>query len=252
MLQIILSPAKTMHTLTEGGTPLSQTRLSPETRELYAFLQSRTPAQLKDIWKCSDKLVDENMNRLHTYALDDAGTGALLAYEGIVFQHIAAAVFSDDQWEYVRRHLFILSGLYGALRPDDAVIPYRLEMQARLPGFRKQTLYDFWQDRIARPITDALRSGGSPVLINLASAEYSKAVIPFLPDDVTCISCTFAQQTPGGPKVKATPAKIARGEMVRYMAENNITSPEELKGFSCLGYRYSKELSGENEYTFVL
>lgn len=253
MLQIIISPAKTMTISTDLAVEPTSHTPSVHTTELYTYLQSLTETQLKNIWKCSDKLVSQNYERLHSYRLNEAATPALLAYDGIVFTHIAAGVFTDRQWAYADQHLFILSALYGALRPRTPVIPYRLEMQARLLEHPVKTLYRYWEDIPAKTIVNAVYESGHDkrYLINLASSEYSKTIMPYVPDDIHCISCTFGELQNGKLKVKATPSKIARGEMVRYMTETDAQTPETLKHFDRLGYAYDETRSSENEFVFI-
>ena len=125
-----------------------------------------------DLWACSQSLAEENWERLRQMDLDKAATPALLAYEGIQYQYMAPAVFEDGQMDWVGERVRILSGFYGALRPFDRVVPYRLEMQAKVPR-RFRNLYDFWGDRLYRACRDE-----DGILINLASKEYSRAVAP--------------------------------------------------------------------------
>ena len=150
---------------------------------------------------------------------------------------------TERQLEYLRKHLRILSGFYGVLRPFDGVTPYRLEMQAVLPGIG--SLYDFWGDRICREVSDE-----DGLIINLASKEYSKCVENHLGKNDRMITAVFAEMKNGKPVTKGTMAKMARGEMTWWMAENEITDPEQIKKFDA-GYEYSELLSGETEYVFL-
>ncbi|MFR3765256.1 MAG: YaaA family protein, partial [[Clostridium] symbiosum] len=173
--------------------------------------------------------------------LDRALTPALLSYVGIQYQYMAPHLFSHGQWEYVKNHLRILSGFYGILRPDDRVTPYRLEMQARLAVDGKKDLYDFWGSSLFEKLTGKTEeetepgSGGkaenTPVILNLASREYSKAIEPFLTPDIRFVTCVFGVLKDGKVKIKATEAKMARGEMVRFLAENNVTDVEAVRVF---------------------
>ena len=188
-----------------------------------------------------------NYQRLHAFSPDQAVTPALLAYEGIQYQHIAPSVFTDAQWHYVNVHLRILSGFYGILKPTDKVIPYRLEMQAKLEAAKKNDLYEYWSDTLYQ----SLLAEGMTELVNLASAEYSKAVLPYLTEDVHCVTCVFGEFIQGKVKVKATLAKMARGEMVRWMAEHQIQTAEDLKQFTGLGFEFEESLSSGTEYVFL-
>lgn len=165
---------------------------------------------------------------------------------GLQYQHMAPSVFSEDGIKYAGDHLRILSGFYGVLSPFDGVVPYRLEMQAKLSAAGKKDLYELWGDRLYRAVLDDDR-----VIINLASREYSQAVERYLMPEDRFVTCVFGELQDGKVKQKGTPAKMARGEMVRFMAENNITEVEGLKEFCCLGYRYREELSSENSLVFT-
>lgn len=160
---------------------------------------------------------------------------------------MAPRVFSQKQWDYVQEHLRILSGFYGILKPLDGVFPYRLEMQSKagIKGFKN--LYDFW----GRSIYDALVRE-EDCIINLASREYSKCIEKYVTPEVSYITCVFGCLKDGRVKSKATQAKMARGEMVRYMAEENIETADRLREFCGLGFSYSQAHSSENEYVFLI
>ena len=250
MLKIIVSPAKKMNVVDDYSFQITEPVMKEKTDKLYSILKKLDKETLKNLWNCSDKLVDQNFERLHTYEPGKNMTPALLAYEGIQYQYMAPQVFADREWEYVSSHLRILSGLYGVLRPTDGVIPYRLEMQTRLQADGAKDLYHFWNtmlydglcnDNASEPLT----------LINLASGEYSKAVLPYMKENDTCITCIFAEEVNGKVKVKATMAKMARGEMVRFMAEHQIENVKDIQQFDRLDFSFRKDLSSENEYVFI-
>lgn len=247
MLKIIVSPAKKMRICEEYPCGLTEPVFLSKTEQLLEFLKKQSITELQALWQCSDKLAQANFQRLHTYHLSQQTTPALLAYEGIQYQYLSPSIFSDTQWEYVNQHLRILSGFYGILRPTDGVIPYRLEMQAKLKTDTFQGLYDFWGDLLCEELTGE----DTDELINLASAEYSKAVLPYLPAHIRCVTCIFGELLNGKVKVKATQAKMARGEMVRWMAEKQIKTAAGLTAFSSLSYRYHPELSATNELVFI-
>ena len=173
-------------------------------------------------------------------------TPAVLAYDGIQYRHMAPGVFTDGEFRYIEEHLRILSGFYGMLRPLDGVTPYRLEMQAKLSGEGFGSLYEFWGGRLAAQL-----AGETKVILNLASKEYSRAVAGQLPEEVRLITCVFGEWKDGRILEKGTQCKMARGEMVRYLAEQHIRTPEGAKGFRRLNYRFSPELSGEDRFVFL-
>lgn len=201
---------------------------------------------LKALWKCNEKIARENQERLRTYEMDKNLTCAVIAYEGIQYQYMAPMVLTNNGWKYAQEHLRILSGLYGILRPQDGVIPYRLEMQAKLKIGKYKDLYEFWGDRIYRELIKEDR-----VILNLASKEYSRSIEKYLEKDIRYITCIFGEKIQGKIKVKATKAKMARGEMVRWLSENQIEEPEKIKEFHGLDYRYREEYSSDTEFVFL-
>ena len=245
-MRILISPAKKMRVDTDSFAPETLPAFLPETQRLLAALQSRTAKELQRLWKCNDAITALNVQRLETMDLRRQFTPALLSYEGIQYQYMAPGVFDRDQLAYVREHLRILSGFYGLLRPFDGVTPYRLEMAASLSVDGHKDLYAFWGDKLAR-----ILAGETDLVVNLASKEYSRAVIPHLPPSVRLLTCTFGEKK--GDKVveKGTMCKMARGQMVRWMAEHDVQSAEALTAFSDLGYRFSPAHSQPDHYVFL-
>jgi len=167
-MKIILSPAKKMNVDTDSFDVGDMPQYIEQTKEILMWLKDKTRAELKDLWKCNDKLTDLNMERIANMDLYSNLTPAVLSYEGLAFQYMAPVVFEDRHFEYVSRHLRILSALYGVLKPMDGVIPYRLEMQAKASISGHKDLYELWGDRIYRAVRD-----DSGIIVNLASKEYS-------------------------------------------------------------------------------
>ena len=289
MLKIIISPAKKMRIFEDYSCRLSAPVFQEKAGQLHTALRNLSFEELKKLWKCSEKLAVQNYERLHAWVPGRHLTPALLAYEGIQYQYMAPHIFSESQWTYAEEHLRILSGFYGILRPTDGVIPYRLEMQAKLTPVREalgsvNSLYEYWGDSIYRHLAaetpadiDALQSAGPAAktpadtdsllsagpaaktpadadalqIVNLASDEYSKSVLPFSAPSVTWVSCIFGELADGRVKVKGTLAKMARGEMVRWMAENQIQDVRGLRDFRQLNYRFHEELSSDRAYVFL-
>lgn len=155
------------------------------------------------------------------------------------------ACFEEGQLAYVQEHLRILSAFYGVLKPMDGVTPYRLEMQAKVKIDGCRNLYQFWGDRLYHEVM-----GDDHLILNLASREYSKCIEQYLQPEDTYITVVFGEKAGGRMVQKATYAKMARGEMVRYLAENRIEDPGEIKRFDRLGYVFQEELSSDAEYVF--
>ncbi len=261
-MKIIISPAKKMEECQDifepGGFPVFVER----TEKIYCHLKGLSEVELQKVFKANDQITRQNYERYQTMDIHRALSPALLTYVGIQYQYMAPKLFSYEQWEYVKTHLRILSGFYGILRPCDRVTPYRLEMQTKVAVDGTKDLYGFW----GRALYDALvedsegvneMTAARPsqiserVIVNLASKEYSKAIEPYLTENDRYITCVFGVLQNGKIKVKATEAKMARGEMVRFMAERKIEDPEQMKGFDCLGYQYSEENSDENTFVYI-
>ena len=243
-MKIILSPAKQMNMNLDSLEPLGLPVFMEQSEEILAWLREQTYEELKKLWKCNDKIAEQNFERIKHMNLRNQLTPAILAYDGIAFKYMAPAVFEYEQLDYVQEHLCILSAFYGALRPMDGVTPYRLEMQAKAAIGGHKDLYDLWGKRLY----DVVRDDG--LIINLASKEYSKCIEKYLSDRDTYITVSFVEQSGEKLVTKGTYAKMARGEMVRFMAEKQIENPEDIKAFNRLGYVFRQELSSETEFMF--
>lgn len=250
-MNIIISPAKKMEMDEDIMCPSSSPVFLPQAKELREILAGYSRERLKSLYKANDAITELNYRRIQEMDLEKGTTPAVLAYIGIQYQSMAPRVFTDSQWEYVKEHLWILSGFYGALRAMDGIVPYRLEMQAKLPVGEKKDLYEYWGDRIYKELKKK-----SSLTVNLASKEYSRVMEPYLTKEDRFITCIFGSLSEGKNglqiKVKATEAKAARGTMVRWMAGRLIEDPEDLKEFSERGYHYSPEYSKENEFVFLV
>ena len=244
-MKIILSPAKKMNVDTDSLEVRGMPVFLEKTEEILSWMKSKSYAELKKLWNCNDKIAVQNVDRLMHMDLHKQLTPAVLSYEGIAYQYMAPAVFEGGQLAYVQEHLRILSAFYGVLKPMDGVVPYRLEMQARASVAGYKDMYDFWGAGLYEEVRD-----DSGVIINLASKEYAKCIEKYLKPEDTYITVTFGEMSGGRIVTKGTYAKMARGEMVRFMAENSIEDPENMKEFDRLGYIYRDDLSSKTEYVF--
>ena len=245
-MRIIIAPAKKMVVDTDSFAVDSLPQFLEQAERLKAVLQAMAPKDLQSLWKCNDASARLNVERLEHMDLRCNLTPAILSYEGIQYRYMAPGVMETSHLDYLREHLRILSGFYGLLRPFDGVTPYRLEMQARLSVDRCHDLYQFWGNRLARQL-----AAETDFVLSLASKEYSKTVEPHLPKSVRFLTCTFGEWKGGKVIEKGTQCKMARGQMVRWMAEHKIEDPEHLRAFDQLGYRFHEELSTENQYVFL-
>ena len=166
---------------------------------------------------------------------------ALFSYSGLAFQHLSATSLCRDELDYLQEHFRILSGFYGVLKPMDGITPYRLEMLSVFPD--GSNLYDYWDDALYHELDD-------DVIINLASEEYSRCIKEYLQESDRMINIVFGEFKNGKLITKATKAKMARGDMIWYMAQNHITDPEDIKKFS-EHYRYAEELSNDTHFVFI-
>jgi len=244
-MKIILSPAKKMITDTDSIEPVALPEFIDKTTELLSWLKDKSKEELKAIWKRDDKIEDQNFYRLENMDIYHILTPAVLSYEGIAFQYMAPSVFEDRQFEYIQNHLRILSAFYGVLKPMDGVTSYRLEMQAKVEIGDAKNLYEYWGDLLYHSVIDDSR-----IIINLASKEYAKCIEKYLTPQDRYITVAFCELSGDKMVTKGTYAKMARGEMVRFMAENNIDNPIEIQKFDRLGYFFRSDLSSDTEYVF--
>ena len=245
-MRIIIAPAKKMVVDTDSFAVDSLPQFLEQTERLKAVLQSMSPQDLQALWKCNDSIAKLNIERLDQMDLRRNLTPAILSYEGIQYRYMAPSVMEMTHLDYLQEHLRILSGFYGLLRPFDGVTPYRLEMQAKLAVDGCRDLYQFWGDRLARQLASE-----ADVVLNLASREYSRAVEVYLPKTVRFVTCAFGELKDGKVVEKGTKCKMARGQMVRWLAENQIKSPEDLQAFDQLGYQFCRSTSVGNHTAYL-
>lgn len=245
-MQIIIAPTKKMVVNTNDFDIQNIPVYIEETSQILKAMQHLTYDQAQKMWRCSDKLARENYDWLQQMHLDNQLTPAILSYTGIQYQYMAPDLFTAPALNYVQKHLRILSGFYGILRPFDGIIPYRLEMQSALQVSGTHNLYEFWGDKLYQ----ALQFSQGPVL-NLASQEYAKAIIPFIQPNEHLIDVVFGSEVDGKLKTKATLAKMARGEMVRYLAENDINDVAGVTRFDHPDWRFDASRSADDQLVFV-
>lgn len=219
-----------------------------ETKKILQWMRSLSYDELHELWwNCSTRLATINYQWLQQMNLKRNLTPAIIAFTGLQYQYMAPDVFSDKGLEYVQQNLRILSGFYGLLRPFDGIVPYRLGMGDRATVDNTGNLYQFWGDRLYRELYR-----DNDLVIDLASIEYEKAIMPYLGSQDKLIKCVFGENINGKIKQKATLAKMARGNMVRYLAENQVDSLDGVKQFTVGGYRYREELSSSRKLVFEL
>lgn len=251
---IIISPAKTQDfSPLTSPTPHTAPSLLQESTLLVKELKKMKLASLAKLMDISENLADLNYSRYQEWQTpfsQENAKQALFAFKGDVYTGISVEEYSPEDLDYAQQHLRILSGLYGLLRPLDLMQPYRLEMKIKLKNKRGADLYKFWGSRLTDCLNEVLQQQKEPVLINLASNEYFKALQP---KNISgrILTPQFKEFKGGKYNTVALFAKRARGMMTDYILRNRIEEPEAIKGFDCEGYSYSETLSSENEWVFI-
>lgn len=245
-MKIIISPAKKMKEDYFNYDYDNLPKYLDKTEEILGVLKSLDYQKLKEIWSCNDEIAKINYERLENMDLKHNLTAAVASYVGLVFQNIGVNVLEESDIEYLRENLKILSGFYGILNAFDGIKPYRLEMQAKLEVKSAKNLYDFWSDSLYKELFKE-----NDVVVNLASSEYSKSIQKYLKKDDKFVTIDFLTCSNGKYVQKATLAKEARGQMVRFMAENSVKTLDEIKKFNVFGYKYSENLSNDKKMVFI-
>jgi len=252
----LLSPAKTLDydtpvrasTLKRATDPLFTGRAA----ELISALRGKTPVEVAGLMDLSDKLATLNVARFGAWqaeATPDNSKPAVLAFDGDVYEGLDAKTLKAADLAWAQDHLVILSGLYGVLRPLDRLQPYRLEMGTALATRHGRDLYAYWGDTVAAYLNERLSGDKAPVIVNLASVEYSRVA---LRKTLTArvVDCQFEDWKSGGYKIISFFAKQARGMMARYAIEHRVRRPEQLEGFSAAGYALAREASQPDRLVF--
>ena len=246
-MKIIISPAKKMHTDTEYPSYIDLPKFIDKAEKLADYMKSLSFDELKKILNCNDDIAKLNYERYQNMNLRKDLSAAILTYDGIQYKYMSPQVFEDKYFNYIQKNLRILSGFYGILKPLDGIVPYRLEMQTKLKTYFCKNLYDYWKDLIYNELVN-----NENEILNLASEEYSKTISKYLNSNIRFTSVVFGEISNGKIKEKAVYVKMARGEMVRYMAENEITEIDGIKNFNRLGFSFSQEHSTDNKYVFLI
>ena len=249
----LLSPAKSLDYDTPAeGVPHTLPQFVSQSAELIGVLKHKTPAQISQLMDLSDNLAALNVARYEAWRpkfSQKNSKQAVLAFNGDVYEGLDAKSLKLKDLEWAQDHVCILSGLYGVLRPLDWMQPYRLEMGTALANSRGQNLSHFWGDGIAQHLNKQLATHKTPVVINLASQEYFKAVDRKVLN-ARVIECVFEDYKGGKYKVISFFAKRARGLLARYAIEKKIQNPEKLKDFKVEGYTYAAAESDDNRLVF--
>lgn len=250
----VISPAKTLDFTTPPQTKkFSQCEFLEDSQALVHVMRDYSPQQIAKLMSISDALASLNFGRFQDWSppfTQDNAKQALLAFKGDVYTGLAAESLTSKQLQFAQKHLRILSGLYGLLRPLDLIQPYRLEMGVKLENPRGKNLYQFWGEKITDTLNQQLKQQKTSTLINLASNEYFKSVQKNKLDGEIIVP-NFKDFKNGNYKVISFFAKKARGAMCRYLIDESITQAEQLKDFDGLGYGFNEALSKGNSWVFT-
>lgn len=252
-MHFILSPAKKLNEKNPLPSKQQITSFLSHSFELIEILQQYSPQELSKLMDISDKLAVLNMERYSQF-IERHQSGntipAIFLFNGDAYEGLSARTLPEQGIDYLNQHLSLLSGMYGLLNPQDGICPHRLEMGTALANKKGKNLYAFWADIIGKALAQKMAKSGQTTLINLASQEYFKAVVP---EHLSCrvITPIFKDWKNGQYKTISFYAKRARGLMVRYAAEQQLHSPEMLKQFDTEGYAFHEAMSDEHQWTFI-
>lgn len=249
---IVLSPAKALNfDAPPASAPLTLPQMAEQTAELAKTTRKLRVVDLKRMMSLSDALAKLSRERFQAFDADsEEGLQAAFAFNGDVYLGLKARELDRKALAWAQDHVRILSGLYGVLRPLDAIQPYRLEMGVRIKTRRGQSLYDFWGPRIAEALDEAAAGHKDRTVVNCASGEYFGAV-DRAALKAPVLSCRFLEEKDGEARIISFFAKRARGALARYAIDNRIETAADLKGFDRDGYRFQPHLSSEEEFTFL-
>ena len=249
---IVISPSKTLDFSPNPFHTHTLPRQLDKSQELIDTAQQLNPEEIAALMKISEKLSHLNWQRyqdfLQPFTLDNAKQ-ALLAFKGDVYGGIDSDNYSDEDFAFAQKHLRILSGLYGALRPLDLIQPYRLEMGTRLQNKYGKNLYEFWDTQVTELLNQDFNDDSVPLLINLASTEYFKVIKPRVLK-AKILTLAFKENKAGIYKTIGIHAKRARGLMTDFIIRNRLTNPEKIKEFDDANYTFNESLSSEKEWVF--
>ena len=250
----LLSPAKKMNMdPAQTGLSTTQPRFEMDTRELAKLAKTKSADDLKKLMHISDNLAQLNAERFQAFNLDgqsNSAKSAGLAFDGDVYWGLEAKSLSDEDLSYAQDHLRILSGLYGVLRPLDAIQPYRLEMGTKFENARGKNLYAFWSDKLAPALNEELAGHDDGTIVNLASNEYFKAANTKALNGPV-ISAKFMEEKDGKSRPIQYYTKFGRGLMARWIIQNRVDRAEGLKDFNANGYKFDSDRSTHDVLVFA-
>ena len=252
-MKTIISPSKTLNFDTDTNCDFNTNcRLIDHTNELHKILINFSKSDLKKLMSVSDKIAELNYNRFKNWedpSISNSSKQAIFAFKGDVYSGLDADSISENKFDFLQNNLRIISGFYGLIRPFDKILPYRLEMGTKLENPKGKNLYQFWGDKITDLLNQDLEEKNNYV-INLASDEYFKSIVTKKLHN-KIVTPQFKELKNGSYKTIAIYAKKARGLMSRFIIDNEIQNPNNLKNFNNEGYSFDSNLSDDFNYIFT-
>ena len=246
---VVVSPAKKLNMDPINSVDVTEPIFKEDVKSLINIARDLSSNQLKDLMGISPKLADLNEERFLNFGNQEKKP-AVFAFAGDTYKGLDIEKLNENDLDWAQKHLRILSGLYGLLRPLDLIEPYRLEMGSKLKGDHGNTLYDFWDNKISLNLNKYAREIGTNVLVNCASNEYFNAIKPNTLE-LRIVTPVFMERKDGKEKIISFYAKNARGAMARFIIQNQITDIENIKNFDLDRYSYNPSISDESKFIFT-
>ena len=246
---VVVSPAKKLNMSLVDNLKISEPHFKKNVNELVNVVRGLSVKDLEKLMDISTTLAELNKDRFNDFG-NQQKKAAAFAFAGDTYKGLSVEKFEMEDLDWAQKHLRILSGLYGLLRPLDEIEPYRLEMGSKLKGAHGSSLYDYWGNKISENLNQHAKEIGSKILVNCASNEYFNA-INLNSLLLRVITPIFMERKNGKEKIISFYAKNARGAMARFIIQNRLKSEEDIKKFDLDGYNYSAEKSGEGKLVFI-
>ena len=246
---VVVSPAKKLNMDPINSVDVTEPIFKEDVKSLINIARDLSSNQIKDLMGISPKLADLNKERFLNFGNQEKKP-AVFAFAGDTYKGLDVKKLNENDLDWAQKHLRILSGLYGLLRPLDLIEPYRLEMGSKLKGDHGNTLYDFWDNKISLNLNKYAREIGTNVLVNCASNEYFNAIKPNTLE-LRVVTPVFMERKDGKEKIISFYSKNARGSMARFIIQNQITDIENIKNFDLDRYSYNPSISDEGKFIFT-
>jgi len=246
---VVVSPAKKLNMKSVEGISSTEPYFSKNVRELIDITRTLSLDEIKNLMGISSNLAQLNMERFTLFGKQEKKPAAL-AFAGDTYKGLDAGSMTSDDLQWAQKNLQILSGLYGILRPLDAIEPYRLEMGSKLKGAHGSSLYEYWGKKLSEKLNKQAKENGSKILVNCASNEYFSAIHSGSLS-LKVITPVFMERKDDKEKIVSFYAKKARGSMARFIIQNRLTETDKLKYFNAGGYAYQSDQSDDNKLVYV-